>query len=308
MERLNGNTNGVTVSPITPSLNNALLGKLPSTNNDTTPEPSGKVKLYQKILKVYEDVKYIQKDKRNAFHGYNYASEAAIKEKLHESFLANGLILLPPTVLSLEDTEPVTTVKEGGKESKGNFLTTVHVRFTIADTETGAEVYGETFGRGSDNSDKGIYKAITGALKYWLTTSFLIATGDDPEEQTQQPEAPKQPPRPPRQPRPAAEQRAAQGIDTGPHPVGTQEAANFVAAQKIAAGSATEPDPGQGWPNRGAMKTDFHDMRKKIGERAYGEALGKFGVKSCDEFKSSAKAIECFDVLRLVASAMTEVA
>jgi hypothetical protein len=36
-------------------------------------------------------------------------------------------------------------------------------------------------GTGEDNSDKGTYKGITGGLKYILMKTFLIYTGDDPE-------------------------------------------------------------------------------------------------------------------------------
>ena len=38
-------------------------------------------------------------------------------------------------------------------------------------------------GQGLDSGDKAPYKAMTGALKYALLQSFLLATGDDPEEE-----------------------------------------------------------------------------------------------------------------------------
>jgi len=38
-------------------------------------------------------------------------------------------------------------------------------------------------GEGLDAGDKAPYKAMTGALKYALLQSFLLATGDDPEEE-----------------------------------------------------------------------------------------------------------------------------
>ena len=38
-------------------------------------------------------------------------------------------------------------------------------------------------GEGADPGDKAPYKALTGALKYALLQSFLLATGDDPEDE-----------------------------------------------------------------------------------------------------------------------------
>ena len=38
-------------------------------------------------------------------------------------------------------------------------------------------------GEGADTGDKAPYKAMTGALKYALLQSFLLASGDDPEDE-----------------------------------------------------------------------------------------------------------------------------
>lgn len=40
-----------------------------------------------------------------------------------------------------------------------------------------------SYGEGRDRGDKAPYKALTGALKYALIQTFLIATGDDPEHE-----------------------------------------------------------------------------------------------------------------------------
>ncbi len=40
-----------------------------------------------------------------------------------------------------------------------------------------------SYGEGRDRGDKAPYKALTGALKYALIQTFLIATGDDPEQE-----------------------------------------------------------------------------------------------------------------------------
>jgi hypothetical protein len=183
-----------------------------------------RAKLYAKIKAVYQDVNYIQKDKRNNFHGYSYASEAAIKDHLHEAFVKHGLVMLPPDVESVEDA------KKTNEKGKEEIITTAKIRFGIADVETGEEIRGTLFGRGVDASDKGIYKAITGGLKYFLTTTFLIPTGDDPEED-EQPKATKQQPaaKPQAQPQQTA-QSAAKPSSVPKPPFDAKSAQTTIAA------------------------------------------------------------------------------
>jgi hypothetical protein len=130
--------------------------------------------LYPKLHAIMSECGYIQKDKKNAFHGYTYASEAAIKEKLHESLVRHG-VLFAPTKAKVLDR--IGGLGKDGKEA----VTTVSVGFEFIDVETGEKHPIEFDGLGSDQLDKGVYKAITGAIKYILTSMFLIPTGDDPE-------------------------------------------------------------------------------------------------------------------------------
>src|SRR6202045_3796544 len=55
--------------------------------------------------------------------------------------------------------------------------------YTFIDVDTGEEITAKVAGQGLDSGDKAPYKAMTGALKYALLQSFLIATGDDPEDE-----------------------------------------------------------------------------------------------------------------------------
>lgn len=145
----------------------------------TPPEPvisaGDRANLLQKLLAVMKDCGYIKKDKKNSFHGYTYASEAAIKQRLHESLLAHGLLF---TTSAVEVSDRPVTV---GKEQKTEFVTLVTIHFEFHDAETGASIGGQFYGSGVDGADKGVYKAYTGAIKYILTSWFLIPTGDDPE-------------------------------------------------------------------------------------------------------------------------------
>ena len=52
------------------------------------------------------------------------------------------------------------------------------------DVETGFFETTDITGEGIDKGDKAGYKAYTGALKYFLADTFMVATGDDPESES----------------------------------------------------------------------------------------------------------------------------
>jgi ERF superfamily len=59
----------------------------------------------------------------------------------------------------------------------------VIMAYTFCDVDSGEEVVATAAGQGLDAGDKAPYKAMTGALKYALLQTFLLATGDDPEDE-----------------------------------------------------------------------------------------------------------------------------
>jgi hypothetical protein len=59
----------------------------------------------------------------------------------------------------------------------------VIMAYTFADVCSDEEVIATAAGQGLEAGDKAPYKAMTGALKYALLQTFLLATGDDPEDE-----------------------------------------------------------------------------------------------------------------------------
>jgi hypothetical protein len=263
---------------------------------DSKPEVPVRARLYQKIAKVYEAVNYIQKDKRNTFHGYSYASEAAIKAALHEAFVANGLILLPPSIDEVRDE--AREEKDRNGNSKITLVTTIKVRFAIADVETGEQVEGVLSGRGVDPLDKGIYKAITGALKYYLTTTFLIPTGDDPEAEEPRPEKPEPRASRPKPPRTAT--MPAQATDPAPAPPAPARAAAPASGDR---GSAPAPKPAgpdrAAWfaAGRSERLQSFRDLERLLPPDDFYKILEAHGVEMPDQFKSGNTAWACYEQL-----------
>lgn len=135
--------------------------------------------LYQKLHAVLNDIPMMQKDKSNQQQGYKYLSEAAVKELIKGLFAKHRLMFH----YSVKEMR----VEEGGTTKSGNQIKIVYANgdYSIIDIDTpeGIALTGTWFGAGMDTGDKGLYKAITGGIKYVLNTTFLIPTGDDPENE-----------------------------------------------------------------------------------------------------------------------------
>lgn len=114
----------------------------------------------------------LKKGATNTFDKYSYFSEAQYKELFTELFSDTGL------ELSFTEIE-YQTFTGSEKQANGRMP---RLKFILTDIDTG--FYEETIitGEGIDKGDKAGYKAYTGALKYYLANTFMVATGDDPEK------------------------------------------------------------------------------------------------------------------------------
>lgn len=134
-------------------------------------------KLQQKknqLRKALKEKGILQKGGQNDYDHYKYFSEAQYKQLFTELFSEHGLELKFNEVAY--DTFSGTEKQSNGRMPK--------IEFELMDIETG---FGETStitGEGIDKGDKAGYKAYTGALKYYLANTFMVATGDDPEKES----------------------------------------------------------------------------------------------------------------------------
>lgn len=129
---------------------------------------SEKTAILKKMVAVMKEVGYIKKDARNTFQKYTYASERIIKEKVREALLKHGVVFS----FSVSSPEILT----------GGLISVVQINYAFVDADTGESIGGQFVGSGHARDEKAIYAAITGAIKYCLTSNLLIATGDDPED------------------------------------------------------------------------------------------------------------------------------
>lgn len=134
-------------------------------------------KLQQKkndLRKKLKEKGVLQKGGKNDFDHYKYFSEAQYKELFTELFSECGL--------ELKFTELEYETFEGTqKQSNGRMP---KLEFYLYDTDTGFYETTIITGEGIDKGDKAGYKAYTGALKYYLANTFMVATGDDPEKES----------------------------------------------------------------------------------------------------------------------------
>lgn len=124
---------------------------------------------------VMQEAGYVQKTGENTFHGYRYASEADVLERLRPAMVKHGLILIP-------SVNQVSSIDTHGNTTVSVHYTLAHVSGAIWPQPIIAAGCGNDRSKSGTFGDKGLYKALTGANKYMLFKLFQIETGNDPEE------------------------------------------------------------------------------------------------------------------------------
>lgn len=129
------------------------------------------------MVEVMKEIDYIQKDKTNTFDHYEYASEKAVKISVRPILVKHRV------VPQINITSLKTIILENSKQP---IFTEAMFDYAFWDADSGECLKGTFAGSGQDRGDKALYKAITGAIKYMLTSELLIVTGDDPENDSQE--------------------------------------------------------------------------------------------------------------------------
>ncbi len=135
--------------------------------------------LAQKILAIQSEITHVAKngEVNMGRNSYEYAKEVDFVTTLKPLLEKHGVIVIP------EIAAP-PTILEAGKDGKSK-LTTILMKFKLVNVDDANDYHQALVGgQGVDAGDKGIYKAITGAKKYFIANTFMIPTGDDPEKQT----------------------------------------------------------------------------------------------------------------------------
>ena len=133
--------------------------------------------IYQRILKVCEDIDPVQASGYNEHQKYNYIKWEEIITKSRNAMIKHGVVYC--STLTKTTVEKMKTARGETSLVKCEFE---HTFFNAEKPDDCIMFKNE--GWGADNQDKGINKANTGAKKYAFFTMFLLASDDktdDPE-------------------------------------------------------------------------------------------------------------------------------
>lgn len=142
--------------------------------------------IYQKLLDVMKDVRYIEKEKKQVNNQYRFVSHDAVTAATSEAFIKHGVYAKPRIVKNEITTIQVERYNKYDKVkiNETNFVCSVEVEYDFINVDNPEDkVTGVNgLGQGIDNQDKACGKAISYACKYALLKALGIETGDDPEK------------------------------------------------------------------------------------------------------------------------------
>lgn len=210
--------------------------------------------LVGKLSQIMADTPWVEKKGRNSFFNYDYAKESDILDAVREKLAANAIFVFT-SIESMEFKETPKRTRDGSPVN----LVFVKTKHTFSDGESGESVEVHGFGSGEDSGDKAIYKAITGAMKYFVSKNFLMSTGDDPErdeeKDTKQPAA-----------QPAAEE--APSFSTSP-------------AYRDRGAKTREPVPPTGYGlDSNQVRDAIKDIQSKSGPKKDGSTYTRYSIET----------------------------
>lgn len=138
----------------------------------TMPEIS--LKLAAKLVLAMKSIDAVAKNGDNLAQKYKYVTAADVADEVRTALVEHGISF----------THSVTGIQrwERPTSSGGSMMyIQVDADCTFTDIESGDSFPIHCVGIGSDSGDKGIYKALTGGLKYALRMNFIIPDNADPE-------------------------------------------------------------------------------------------------------------------------------
>lgn len=125
--------------------------------------------IFAAMVAVMGEVGTIGKSRKNAAQGYDFRGIDDVVANLQEVMAKHGVLCVPRV---LEREREVFETKNGGKMASVRLL----VEHTFFSAKDGSAVHATTLGEAMDSGDKASNKAMSAALKYALTETFLIPT------------------------------------------------------------------------------------------------------------------------------------
>lgn len=132
--------------------------------------------IYAKIANIQQSIHTVLKSGYNDHFKYSFVKERDMIAEI-KPLLGREGIVITHSVLKEEEIEHGTT-SAGSKK----FLTKLTIKFRLTNVKDKDDfIEADAIGSGQDGEDKGVPKAYTMALKYFLSKMFLVETGNDAE-------------------------------------------------------------------------------------------------------------------------------
>jgi hypothetical protein len=142
------------------------------TNVDSTGKPKS---LVAKVAEAMDAIGGIEKKGKNERQGYKYVKAADVAKSFRHELFRRGVIL------TADEKELIERSVETNGGGRMNFVT-LKTEYTLRDADSDATISGCAYGQAMDSGDKAVWKAKTGALKYFLRELGIVPDEkDDPE-------------------------------------------------------------------------------------------------------------------------------
>ena len=132
--------------------------------------------IYNKLAGVRSELDGMSKEWENEMQGYSYFSDDQISRTFRWLFNSYKIDFIYSSKIT--GCREISPTRSWTKQ----FITDVLIEYKFVDIEDGSMVEWTACWSWNDTGDKGVYKAITGAVKYIFMKTFQISTGDDPEK------------------------------------------------------------------------------------------------------------------------------
>jgi len=129
--------------------------------------------LAKKIAAVMADIDDVPKNGHNDYHGYDYATDDDVMGAVRPTMAEHNLVALPSLVSR--------DIQRFGKEGDYTLHTRIVLDITLLDADSGQQKTMRWEGEAQDTQDKGLYKAYTSAIKYFMLKVFLLSADTDVE-------------------------------------------------------------------------------------------------------------------------------
>lgn len=128
-------------------------------------DQDSKATLFAKMARVMAQLERLPQNGYNAHFKYRFTTNADVSDAVRKALAVENVAFF---------VELIEATREGDR-------TVVDLAFTFACGDTGETLTKKWKAEANDKQDKGLAKAYTAGLKYFLLKTFILSTGEEPD-------------------------------------------------------------------------------------------------------------------------------